>query len=200
MPKQNRSYKKGAPHRDARLFVIIAEGEREDTYFRWFDARSLRLNVYIIDRRNNASSPKHFTSRLSQAEEDGKYSPQDNDQVWFVCDVDRWRRQIEEMRILCDQEPNWNIAVSNKCFEVWLHFHSGPITLSKSTSCSALKRALHSTSVGDFNPDKYCPLIEQAAQYAREADTSNDSFFPNVLQTKLYKLAESMLQVLGRNW
>lgn len=29
----NRNYKKGAPHRDSRLFIIIAEGEREDAYF-----------------------------------------------------------------------------------------------------------------------------------------------------------------------
>ncbi len=32
MPKSNqrRPYKRGAPHRDARLFIIVAEGERED--------------------------------------------------------------------------------------------------------------------------------------------------------------------------
>jgi len=36
MRRKNRSYKKGGRHRDARLFVIVAEGERKDAYFRYF--------------------------------------------------------------------------------------------------------------------------------------------------------------------
>ena len=85
MPKKNRSYKKGLPHRDARLFVIVAEGEREDAYFRW------------------------------------------------------------------------------------------------------------------FHPDTVCPLIDYAARHAREAD--NDlGHFPDFMKTKVYLLAEKMLEWLGRNW
>lgn len=204
MPKQNRSYKKGVPHRDARLFIIIAEGKREDVYFRWFDARNSRLNVLIVDRivdsKDNYSAPKHFIDRINKAEEEGTYSPQADDQVWFVCDVDRWREQIEELRVSCEQKANWNIAVSNRCFEVWLHFHSGSISHLADTSCAELKRTLPSTSVGEFNCDNYCPLIEQAAKNARDADAKPDADFPDVMQTKLYKLADAMLEVLGRNW
>ncbi len=200
MPKRNRSYKKGAPHRDARLFIIIAEGEREDAYFRWFDARSSRLKVLIVDRPENASAPKHFIERINKAEREDKYSPQANDQVWFVCDVDRWRDQIEELCVSCQQEPNWNIAISNRCFEVWLHYHSGSISHPSNISCTELKRTLPSTSVGEFNCENYCPLIEQAANNARSADAKPDSDFPDAMQTKLYKLADAMLEVLGRNW
>ncbi|MFB9293399.1 RloB family protein [Persicitalea jodogahamensis] len=200
MPKQNRSYKKGAPHRDARLFIIIAEGEREDSYFHWFDARNSRLSILIVDRPKNTSAPKYFIDRINKAEEEGIYSPQANDQVWFVCDVDRWREQIEALRLSCEQVPNWNIAVSNKCFEVWLHFHSGSISHPIDVSCAELKSSLPGTSVGEFNTHKYCPLIKQAAENARAADTNPGAHFPDLMQTKLYKLADAMLEVLGHNW
>lgn len=158
------------------------------------------MKVLIVDRKQNASAPKHFLERIEQAEKEGKYSPKENDQVWFVCDVDRWRNQIKQLKTICDQESNWNIAVSNKCFEVWLHFHSGSISPLADTSCAELKRTLPSTLVGEFNCDNYCPLIEQASNNARDADAKPESDFPDVMQTKLYKLADAMLEVLGRNW
>lgn len=201
MPKQNREYKKGAPHRDARLFIIIAEGEREDAYFRSFISSDIsRLKVLIIDREENASAPKHFIDRLNKAERESNYSPEVDDQVWFVCDVDRWRKQIEELRFLCEGKSNLNLAVSNPCFEVWLHFHSGSISFPNDTNCTQLKSSLPKTLAGEFNPKHYGLRIRLAAKHAREADTSPESQFPDVMQTKLYKLAESMLEVLGNRW
>lgn len=198
MPKQNRAYKKGDPHRDARLFIIIAEGEREDAYFRSFDAP--RLKVLIVNREKDASAPKHFIDRLSKAESEGNYSPEVGDQVWFICDVDRWRRQIEELHFLCEGKSNWNLAISNPCFEVWLHFHSGSISYSNDMNCTQLKGSLPKTLAGEFNPKNYGLRLRLAAKNAREADTSPESHFPDVMQTKLYKLAESMLEVLGNRW
>lgn len=200
MPKKNRSYKKGTPFRDARLFVIIAEGEREDTYFRWFNARNSRINIHIIERDENASAPKLFIGRLNKAQEEDKYSPQADDQVWFVCDVDRWRDQIEELRIDCEQVPNWNIAVSNPCFEIWLHLHSGDIQFPEDTTCGNLKTRLTQSLLGHYDPEIYCLQVDHATTRARNADNTPDSFFPDKMRTKLYKLAESMLTVLGNNW
>lgn len=52
MPRQqtNRAYKRGEAHRDALLFVIVAEGEREDRYFGWFDQKSQRISEIIYFR------------------------------------------------------------------------------------------------------------------------------------------------------
>lgn len=200
MPKQNRSYKKGNPFRDARLFVIVAEGIREEDYFQWFNARSSRIQVLIIDRIENESAPKLFIDRIDRAEKEGVYSPAAEDHVWFVCDVDRWRKQIEELKEDCQQNANWNIAVSNPCFEVWLHFHSGAIDIPLETSCQKLKELLPQSAVKEFNLEKYCSLIVKAAENARKADSRPDAFFPDRMQTKVYQLAESMLNVLGNNW
>ena len=200
MPKQNRAYKKGNPFKDARLFVIVAEGHREENYFQWFNAKNSRIQILLIDRTENESAPKLFIDRIQKAESEGKYSPDAQDHVWFICDVDRWRQQIEELRENCQQKPNWNIAVSNPCFEVWLHFHSGRIQTGKEISCHTLKQKLPKSATGAYNPEKYGPLIEKATEHAKNSDTSPDSFFPDKMQTKIYQLAESMLSVLGKNW
>jgi hypothetical protein len=200
MPKLNRSYSKRAPYRDARLFVIIAEGIREENYFKWFNAKNSRIQVLIIEQEDNRSAPRLLIERLHAAEKEGKYVPNANDHVWFVCDVDRWRAQIEELRVDCQQNVNWNVAVSNPCFEVWLHFHSGPLDLKGRLSCQMLKRRLPNSRVGAYETERYGSVIEEAALNARNSDPTPDSFFPDYLQSKIYKLAESMLAVLGNNW
>lgn len=199
MPRLNREYKKGKPYRDSRLFVIIAEGEREDSYFTHFNLLNSRIRVLTIQREQNASAPKHFVGRLRKAEETGEYAPEDTDEIWFVCDTDRWGTQLNELETDCKQQSNWNLAISNPCFEVWLHCHSGPVMTGK-PGCSELKSRLPKTTLGEFNAEIYCRHIETAIYYAAQADTRPESAFPESMQTKVYRLARTMFQVLGKNW
>ncbi len=199
MPKLNRAYKKGGPHRDARLFVIVAEGEREDKYFKHFNAINQRVQIQLIEREAGASAPKHFTSRLEKAEQAGDYSASVGDQIWFVCDIDRWRDQLHELIAECEQRDNWHIAISNPCFEVWLHCHAGPLEAG-SFSCRDLKGMLPQTALGGFDTKSYCPEIEKAIGFAQQADSMPDSYLPEPMQTKVYKLAKEMCQLLGSNW
>lgn len=197
MPRLNREYKKGKPHRDSRLFVIVAEGEREDKYFAHFNLSNSRIRVLTIQREQNASAPKHFAGRLKKAEETGEYAPEEIDAIWFVCDTDRWGSQLNELNTDCDQHINWNLAISNPCFEVWLHCHSGPISTDKA-GCGALKALLPQTRLGSFDAKTYCRHIETAIDQATQADTQPDSAFPEPMQTNVYR--RKMVQVLGNNW
>lgn len=199
MPKPNRAYKKGGAHRDARLFVIVAEGDREDAYFAYFNERNSRIKVLTIHREQNTSAPKHFVARLNEAEERGNYTPEVNDAIWFVCDTDRWGSQLNELKANCDERSNWNLAISNPCFEVWLHFHAGPINQGKA-SCSQLKTSLPKTVLGGFNTGEYCSQIEAAIQHVEKADLIPDSYYPQLMQTKIYLLAKEMCALLGKNW
>lgn len=200
MPKRNRAYKKGAPHRDARLFVIVAEGEREDAYFSWFHRKNQRIVIQIVPREKNRSAPNHFLSRVEQFEKEGRWNPKDNDQLWFVLDVDRWSREvIEEIQTHCESRPHWHLAISNPCFEVWVLFHILDQLPYSGEKCSDLKREVHQKLSSGFHPDNVCPLIEQAASRARVADNSQGSF-PDAMKTKVYLLAEELLLVLGKNW
>lgn len=196
----NRAYKRGEAHRDARLFIIVAEGEREDRYFGWFDQKSRRIRVQIVLREGTASAPKHFLARLNAWLDGAESQPKIRDSVWFVLDVDQWSRaSIDELDSVCRQTPDWHIAISNPGFEVWLNLHTGPLP-DGLENCDALKTLLGGRVRGGFHPNTVCPMIEQAIQYARDADTHPDQDYPDGMQTKVYRLAEGMLAVLGKNW
>lgn len=202
MPKQNknRAYKRGEPHKDAQLFIIVAEGEREDAYFNWFNERNQRIRVHIVPREGKASAPKHFLSRLEKYLAEADAQPSDNDSIWFVLDVDRWlRADIETLITATEVHNNWHVAISNPCFEVWLHCHIAPPPADL-FDCSALKTALNPLFRGGYRPENACPLLETAAQHARAIDSHPEQMYPDVLQTKLYPLAEEMLRMLGKAW
>jgi hypothetical protein len=200
MLRPNRAYKKGAPHRDARLFVIVAEGDREDAYFNFYNEINSRIRIKKVPRDGGKSSPKFFLDRVHKIIESGGWSPQEKDELWFICDVDKWeRKDIDELFQICDNEANWNLAISNPCFEVWLHLHSGPLEDNGETA-QMLKADLPKTKVGQFEAAVYCKLIEEAYQNAKQADEHPDHYFPDRMQTKLYLLAQNMIPLLGKNW
>ena len=199
MPKLNRNYKKGEPHRDSRLFVVVTEGEREDKYFSRFNQVNSRIRVLTVSRLQNASAPKHFIDRLDKAQQTGIYSPEPDDSVWFVCDVDRWDGQIHDLQTDCEPNPAWNLAVSNPCFEVWLYFHSDSISIT-AIDCQTLKTELPKTRLGQFNVETYCKHINRAVLRAEEADTIPANYFPAPMTTKVYWLAKEICKLIGHTW
>lgn len=201
MPKQNRGYKKGNPHRDARLFVIVAEGEREDKYFAWFNEKNQRIKVKIIPREQNKSAPNHFLERIDKFITNGWWASEENDTLWLVLDVDRWpRTEINNLIEECSKKTNWNIAISNPCFEVWVLFHLKQRVEKGVGGCQKLKEIVNEALEGGFHPDKLCPLIDEATRNSRMTDQDPESDYPELITTKLYKLSEKMLEMLGSNW
>ena len=198
MPKSNREYKKGRPFRDSKIFVIVAEGEREDQQFQFLATENSRIRMLIVERANGASAPKYFIDRLNAEKKAGNYKSAPGDLVWFVCDTDRWGRQLDILQHQCKQNPSWNLAISNPCFEVWLHLHAGPVAGTK-TSCSELKKILPKTLLGEFSPETYCAHIERAVGLAKQADVSPKDDFPAEMTTKVYKLGEQLCQVIAQN-
>jgi hypothetical protein len=202
MPKsENRSYKKSTgKHRDARCFFIVAEGEREEDYFLWFERKSKRIRVQVIEREGKASAPKHMLARLQKFLPESAVQP--GDQIWFVLDVDRWKREsIEELRALCADYEGWATAISNPCFEVWLLFHFNETIPGNATTPKSCKQLLHKLTPGGYSTEKFAPEIEKAAAHARAADPSPEHDYPDAnLTTKVHRLAEEMLRFLGRNW
>jgi len=172
-PRQNRLYKKGEPHKDAKLFVIVAEGEREDAYFKYFNAQNARIRIQIIPREKGRSAPNFFLERINKFIVEGRWSPQENDLLWFVLDVDRWSREvIEDLRIQCEQNENWHIGISNPCFEVWLLFHFVADLEDNNENCNDLKRKLDIESRGGFEINRLASLIHEARSNAINADSN----------------------------
>lgn len=121
----------------------------------------------------------------------------EGDQIWFVLDVDRWPREaIEELIQFTNDQRDWHIAISNPCFEVWLYYHIDDPRRSNCQTPADFKRILPEISVGGYNVEKFAPLIEGAAQNARNSDPSPNHYYPEFAISKVYRLADAMLQFL----
>ncbi len=201
MRRKNRNYKKGGRHRDARLFVIVAEGKREDAYFRYFNEINQRILVQIVPRVEYQSAPKLFLERINQFIQDDGWTPKENDILWFVLDVDRWeRKSIEDLRIACQQNKNWHLGISNPCFEVWLLFHFIETLIDNGEKCSDLKYLLDQKAKSNQELKRFASLLNVATENAAKADTAPNQQYPDRMQTKLYLLARQILEVLGTNF
>ncbi|QHS59778.1 RloB family protein [Chitinophaga agri] len=199
MPRKNREYKKGAPHRDCRKFIIVAEGEREDEYFRYFNNLNRRVKVEIVERDGGKSAAKYLQERIATYHT--KFGIEPEDLVWFVLDVDKWpRRDINELHQHCTTDANWDIAISNPCFEVWLHYHLLKAIPVNVKTPGQLKTNLNKLLPGGYNKETFAKQIKVAATNAGKADEHKDHYFPEKNNTKVYVLANQLLQFLGNNW
>ena len=196
---KNRSYKKGAPHRDFRKFIIVAEGEREDGYFDYFEGKSKRVTVEIVEREGGKSAAKYLIQRLEDYNSQFGIEPEDF--VWFVLDVDRWPRDtIDDVIVFCAKIENYNVSISNPCFEVWLHYHTLKAIPKELDSAAKLKANLPLIVKGGYNTEKFISLIESAIFNAYKADKDRKHDFPDVNISKVYSLASKLLAFLGKNW
>lgn len=207
MPRKKRSYKREVTegnYRDSRLFAIACEGEkREAEYFQLFHYFSQRVTIHIIEDEDykpshNKSAPKHVMQRAAKFIEIHDLKP--DDEVWLVLDVDRWTfEQLKEVADYCEQSPNWNLVISNPCFEIWLYLHkknSIPKELDTAQKC---KTALNEVEKGGYHPYTFITEIEIAIKNAKNLDTNPTYFYPNEGETKVYKLAESVIAFVGKN-
>lgn len=62
------------------------------------------------------------------------------------------------------------------------------------------KGELHQQIQGGYHPDKICLLLDTASKHAANADQNATGYYPDRMITKVYYLAEQLLQVLGNNW
>jgi hypothetical protein len=199
MPRTNRQYKRGEPHRDATLFIIACEGAvREKEYFEHLGTYTTRIRVKVLENKDKNSAPKWvLESGAKYAEEIGLT---ETDQLWFVMDIDRWpEAQLRAVYEACQAGKNWNIALSNPCFEVWLYMHVDDIRNSKSTSCNELKAALPNKIKNGYSKETFIPLIRKAHKQAQALDTDPKHFIPEKMRTKLYLLSAEVFEILGPN-
>lgn len=209
---KKRGYKRETPTdlvRDYKLFAIACEGgKREPEYFRIFEYLSKKIKVDIVEEKvsdeelfhklETKSAPKWVLQRaISDVEQEGLI---DEDQLWFVMDVDRWEtEQLREIANYCKDHPNWHFVLSNPCFEVWLYFHKkSEISTSKSKNCNEFKKEISTFEKGGYHPLKFMSLLPTAITNARKCDSDLNHFLPKVNETKVYQLSEAIIEIIGR--
>lgn len=201
--RKNRGYKRDDPFRDARLFLVVCEGERrEPEYFEALGHGSKRLKVCAISAINKdtpnhttGSSPKWLLNRLVNYIEQEGVNPKTGDIIWLVLDVDRWEdKTIRALASDC-QDAGWGIAISNPCFEVWLFMHVKDIVAARSNTCQEFKSELPKITKGGYNLKKFMAFVPDAIVRARDTDSQKHYFFPDFKTTKVYLPVGEILEM-----
>jgi hypothetical protein len=114
-----------------RIIIISCEGRNtEPEYFNCIKTKlsehiSALLEIKVIDKNDNDSSPQHVVRKLQQFITDKYDYKSDFDEMWIVCDrekVESRKRDLEKIFPLC-AENNFSVAITNPLFEFWLLLH-----------------------------------------------------------------------------
>ena len=205
--------------RDARLIVIASEGkDTERIYFKALakEYTNPRVHVHILERsvdeRNN-SSPEHVLKQLNDYK--SQYELEADDELWLVVDKDRWTEaMLSRVATECLQEVAMHMALSNPCFELWLLLHiEDAVSLTpeeqmlwmenrrKSKNSDPYLKVRLRQKMGSYHESSYDALslivhVEDAIERARALDKNTNDRWPQTLGTRVYLLAES---VMNRN-
>lgn len=205
--------------RDARLIVIASEGkDTERIYFKALANKysNPRVHVHILERsedEQNNSSPEHVLKQLNDYK--SQYGLEVDDELWLVVDKDRWTEaMLSRVAMECTQEIFMNMALSNPCFELWLLLHLEDFASltpeeqelwmenrRKSKSSDPYLKVRLRQKMGSYHESAYDVLtlishVEVAIKRARLLDKSPADRWPQTLGTRVYLLAES---VMNRN-
>lgn len=209
--RKKRGYSRDLPQelvRDYRLFAIACEGgKREPEYFKLFEHFSSRVKVDVIEKKvldeelfhkhETKSSPKWVLDRaIHYVDQEGLI---DEDELWFVMDIDKWElEQLHEIIQYCNEKENWNVVLSNPCFEVWLYLHKKVSFKSTGAKiCNDFKKEISEFDKGGYNPLNFISEILTACEHAKGLDSDSKNPLPKLLETKVYLLAESIFKFVA---
>lgn len=205
--------------RDARLIVIASEGkDTERIYFKALakEYTNPRVHVHILKRsedEKNNSSPEHVLEQLNEYK--CQYELEADDELWLVTDKDHWTEaMLSRVATECMQDVSMHMALSNPCFELWLLLHLVDVSSltpeeqrlwienrRKSKSSNPYLKVLLRQKLGSYHESAYDVLtliehVEVAIERARLLDKNPADRWPQTLGTRVYLLAES---VMNRN-
>lgn len=202
--------------RDARLIVIASEGkDTERIYFKALAKEYMNpsVHVHILERgelEQNNSSPEHVLKQLNDYK--SQYELEADDELWLVVDKDHWTdAMLSRVARECMQEVSMNMALSNPCFELWLLLHLEDASLltpedqklwienrRKSKNADPflkvrLRQKMGSYHEADYNAQMLIAHVEDAITRAKLLDTNQTDRWPQTLGTRVYLLAESVM-------
>ncbi len=202
--------------RDARLIVIASEGkDTERIYFKALakEYANPRVHVHILDRcegEKNNSSPEHVLKQLNDYIE--QYALEADDELWLVVDRDRWTEaMLSSVALKCKNNDYIHLALSNPCIELWLLLHLVDVIsltpkeqqqwlMNKKRSKNAdpylkvlLRQEMGSYHEATYDAQMLIANVEEAIVRARALDKNPKDRWPQSLGTRVYLLAESVM-------
>lgn len=193
----SRYQRKHAVREPKKKYIIATEGEKtEKIYLEKFREQNRRKNVFVQileTKKGGDSAPEKVLERVNKFARD-KIFDEERDECWLVIDYDSWGEdKLSEIHQNC-LESNYNLAVSNPCFELWLNLHQdNPKTPNKCSVCEQeLKKLLGDYSKNSFDVDKLIGKLDKAIAKAKQLHKNKNEPFPKNTGTHVYKLAEKL--------
>lgn len=202
--------------RDARLIVVASEGkDTERIYFKALakEYTNPRVHVHILERseaEQNNSSPEQVLKQLNDYKE--QYALEADDELWLVVDKDRWTEaMLSRVATECAQDDYMHMALSNPCIELWLLLHLVDVTSltseeqqqwlenrRKSKSADPYLKVRLRQEMGSYHEAAYdaqmlIAHVEEAIERAKTLDKNPTDRWPQTLGTRVYLLAESVM-------
>lgn len=179
--------------RDAKLFIIATEGEKtERQYFDIFENPKIR--VVVIPSQGGKSAPKYVLERLDSIK--NIYDFGEGDELWLMIDTDRWGAAALSEVCQGALQKSFQLAVSNRCFELWLYLHFNDVAGSTYT-CRELEKLLRqhlgSYNKSNLNTEVFKPNIQNAIKRAKSLHTNRRERWSLSIGTHIYKVVEKLI-------
>lgn len=198
--KRNKLYTRREPDKEGKLYFIFCEGEkRETTYFYFFNRIASQIIIQIVPIEDGKNSPMGLYNNASQnlLKSDENLNPSyqlnDEDEIWFIIDTDKWGKEVDTLRDSILKHQNWFVAQSNPSFEVWLYYHFEK-TKPQGT-VENWKAFLNEVIKGGFNSNKH-PMYIETAIHNSERNFSLTNNQPDLVSTELFQLAKKVLPLV----
>ncbi|OGR03102.1 MAG: hypothetical protein A2511_02540 [Deltaproteobacteria bacterium RIFOXYD12_FULL_50_9] len=185
-------HSKPKPHRDARLFIIATEGRKtEKQYFAIFGNK--KCQVQVITNEDNKSAPAYILKQLKKFKKEFQLAG--DDELWLMVDVDHWgNKHLAEVAAQAGHNQ-FNLAVSNPCFEVWLFLHHAdlsPQLIQAKEMKSQLRTILGGYNSAKLDVERFQNLIDDAIARAEALDTNKEERWPSHTGTHVYKVVQKV--------
>ena len=213
MPRRRRPLDRKTATRDAKLIIIATEDSKATVrYFEGFASpkyyQNSKAQLKIIPRNDTRSAPEYILTLLDSYRQE--YDLNLGDELWLLIDVDRWGDGKLSLIARECQNKGIKLAVSNPAIELWFLLHLKSIAglesdkkekLLKNEKVNENRTALEQeimNVVGAYNKSKlnvddFLPHVQLAIQNSKELEVNSQDRWPQTLGTRVYILAESII-------
>ncbi|MGL1887970.1 MAG: RloB family protein [Reichenbachiella sp.] len=196
----------------SKIFILAYEGNISEPQYYEALKDTLKYKEHLVrvislkrDPNDTKSAPNHVFQKLKKIKEEYNLKP--TDEFWMIIDKDRW--VLDKWVDKCTDEGNFNIALSNPCFEFWLLLHVAGLSdfstieqtnikenakvTNKKNHLDQILNGLLDAGYNKTNimPERFLPNIENAIRQGIELD-SND--IHDSLGSHNYKLVQKLIE------
>ncbi len=188
------------------LFIIVSGGEeREKKYFNFFKNKNYnfpRIIIQFVSTNSNGIGGLDVDKLVEEAlrikkEKEESKGTDVTDSINLVTDVDHFYSQLERNIPKCI-ENDFNLIISNPCFEIWLYYSyysqipDFNIPIDNLKISSAFKTYLGNKHKGGVDPRKAPLEIETAIANSSKNYFEDKNKIPKIFSTQMHYLAEKL--------